>query len=284
MKTALSLFCLLNLLAHTALAELCIKGITVAVIDTGADISHPMFKSELWVNPGESGLDKNGKSKTTNQVDDDNNGYVDDVHGWNFVNDNPNLQDYSGHGTHISGLIKLGAEGAPLKLMVLKYYDPRYDERAAQTEFLSAMKYAIEMGADVINISGGGYRPHSDEWELVKLAQSKKIAIVAASGNTLQPTQEPTRRPFFPAAYALSNVVSVVATNRAGEILPSSNIPPAKANMFMPGDDIESALPDGRKGVMTGSSQAAASYTGRLLARYATECQKGESVSKRKNN
>src|ERR1700677_2290419 len=85
------------------------RDIVVAVIDTGVDPSHPDLKNNLWVNKGETGKDKNGRDRSTNHIDDDGNGFIDDVHGWNFAGDNNNLMDTHGHGTHIAGII--GAEG-----------------------------------------------------------------------------------------------------------------------------------------------------------------------------
>ncbi|HRO67817.1 MAG TPA: S8 family serine peptidase, partial [Pseudobdellovibrionaceae bacterium] len=111
------------------------KPATIAVIDTGLDTQIPFFRDNLWTNPGETGLDGLGRDKRTNGVDDDGNGFVDDVHGWNFAGRNNYLRDEVGHGTHVAGLIVNGGReilsaAVPMdrgfaRIMVLKYHDGR---------------------------------------------------------------------------------------------------------------------------------------------------------------
>ena len=106
-----------------------IKNTVVAILDTGIDKNHPALKSTLWTNTGETGLDKSGRDKATNGIDDDKNGFVDDVHGWNFAGNNSNLKDEHGHGTHIAGLIagdsaQFSGIAPGTKIMILKYFDP----------------------------------------------------------------------------------------------------------------------------------------------------------------
>jgi subtilisin family serine protease len=92
----------------------------VAVIDTGIDLNHPDLKASLWINP---------KEIPNNNIDDDGNGYADDIHGWNFSKNNNDLSDSVGHGSHIAGIIaSSGREGgiAPCaRIMILKYYDAK---------------------------------------------------------------------------------------------------------------------------------------------------------------
>ena len=140
------------------------KDILVAVIDTGVDNNHEDLKENLWRNPGETGLDKNGKDKASNGIDDDKNGYIDDVNGWNFVSNNNELTDNHGHGTHIAGIIgalagnQKGISGiAPdVSLMIIKYYDPKVTNTDNLKNTINSINYAIKMGAHIINYSGGG--------------------------------------------------------------------------------------------------------------------------------
>ena len=105
------------------------KDVIVAIIDTGADVNHEDLKNNIWKNPGETGLDSQGRDKATNGIDDDNNGYIDDVNGWNFVSNNNNLTDNHGHGTHIAGIIGAEADNGKgisgvspnVSMMILKY-------------------------------------------------------------------------------------------------------------------------------------------------------------------
>ena len=126
--------------------------------------NHEDLRSNLWKNKGETGLDKQGRSKETNKIDDDGNGFIDDVHGWNFVSNNNKVKDYHGHGTHVAGIV--GAEGGngkgisgvspKVNLMILKYYDPRFSNTDNLKNTIKAIEYATKMGAKIINYSGGG--------------------------------------------------------------------------------------------------------------------------------
>lgn len=246
------------------------KDIVVAVIDTGVDIRHRDLTENLWVNKGETGLDKNGKDKATNGVDDDGNGFVDDVHGWNFVAGTNDLTDNHGHGTHISGII--GAKGgnsfgisgvAPnVSIMTLKYYDPKSPGANNLKNTIQAIRYAIKMNAKIINYSGGGTEYSSEEFAAVQEAEKKGILFIAAAGNERSNTDE-TGKHYYPADYDLSNIISVTAVNeRETKVLASSNYGVRTVDIAAPGDQIYSTLPGSTFGKMTGTSQATAFATG----------------------
>ena len=243
------------------------KDIRVAVIDTGVDVNHPDLTNNLWVNPGETGLDKNGKDKASNGVDDDGNGFVDDVHGWNFVNNTNDLKDTHGHGTHIAGII--GAEGgngvgisgvAPkVSLMILKYYDPSSRSSDNLSNTVKAIEYAVKMNAHIINYSGGGLSPSPAEKQAIEMAMKKGILVVAAAGNERSNSDV---KKYYPADYGLSNIVSVTAIDKEREVLPSSNWGVSTVHIAAPGNNILSTLPNGEYGMMTGTSQATAFVSG----------------------
>lgn len=240
--------------------------VVIAIIDTGIDISHPAIKESLWINPGESGLDEAGRDKATNGIDDDGNGYIDDVHGWNFVHDNHHLKDRHGHGTHIAGIISAGAMPtssqndvrgmAPdASLMILKYYDPTARHSSPLANTIKAIRYATKMGAHIINYSGGGLTPSELEKDAISAAAKKNILFVAAAGNE---ASNADKARFFPASYELSNILAVTAVDTDRRILATSNYGQRSIAAAAPGYEIRSTLPGGKYGTMTGTSQATA--------------------------
>ena len=126
--------------------------IPIAIIDSGVDVTHPDLISNLWVNPGE--IPGNGE-------DDDNNGFTDDIHGWNFVNDTPDM-NVDAHGTHVAGISGaqgnngIGVSGVAwnTQLMVLDVFGG--NQRTEESDVQEALYYAIDHGAKVINMSLGG--------------------------------------------------------------------------------------------------------------------------------
>jgi thermitase len=243
------------------------KNVVVAVIDTGIDINHEDIKSNLWKNPGETGLDKNGKDKASNGVDDDKNGYVDDVFGWNFVGSTSDLTDNHGHGTHIAGII--GAEAGNQKgisgispevsLMIIKYYDPKVTNTDNLKNTINSINYAIKMGAQIINYSGGGTDYSQEEFEAVKKAEKNGILFVAAAGNERSNSDQ---FHYYPADYKLTNIISVTAMDPSKDVLSTSNFGTETVDIAAPGQNIISTLPGNSYGFMTGTSQATAFVTG----------------------
>lgn len=237
------------------------KDIVVAVIDTGCDVHHPALQQNIWTNPGETGLDENGNDKSSNGIDDDGNGFADDVHGWNFVHDNSAIMDDHGHGTHIAGIIGAGSSGvAPhVSLMILKYYDDTTNGHQNLYNTIRAIYYAVAMGANIINYSGGGILRSREEENAIAFAAQNGVLVVAAAGN------EGLNSDFFhfyPADYEQPNVLSVAALDRAGALLNVSNFGPVTVDIAAPGKNIHSTLPGGSYGYMTGTSQATAFASG----------------------
>ncbi len=156
------------------------KNVLVAVIDSGLDLAHPDGPQFVWMNPGEV---------PNNSIDDDNNGYVDDAHGWNFVDDDNDLTDYKGHGTLVSGIIAAKTNNGTgiaginpgAVIMVLKVAD-----KFGNTDSLDifrAIGYALKYGARVINISLGGRGVSKLEQLAINRARSLGALVVVASGN-----------------------------------------------------------------------------------------------------
>ncbi len=208
--------------------------IVVAVIDSGVNVEHPQLVSAIYEN----------KNETLNGVDDDNNGYVDDVGGYNFVNNSPHLNDYTGHGTHVAGVIAAQhAEGrikgvAPnVKILPLAFIDQRGGGDIQKA--LNAIRYASQMGAKVINASWGGNSCSSlMEQEIEKLAE-KGILFVTAAGNS---GNDITILPEYPAAFVLDNMITVGASTFDAKTAGFSNYG-LLVHLVAPGANIASTYP-----------------------------------------
>ncbi len=182
--------------------------VRVAVLDTGVDYNHPDLSANIWTNPGEI---------AGNNMDDDGNGYVDDVHGYDFVNRDGNPMDDNYHGTHVAGTIGavgnngLGVVGVcwQVKIIALKCLDAEGSGDTADA--ITAIGYAIDQGARVINASWGGGPYSSALQAAIAAAGSAGIAFVAAAGND---GADNDVTPHYPASYTLPNIIAVMATDR----------------------------------------------------------------------
>lgn len=225
------------------------EDIVIAIIDTGVDVNHSFIKKHLWSNPKEK----------PNKKDNDGNGYAGDLHGWNFANHSDDLTDQNGHGTHVAGIILQQISSRRVKLMILKYYDDSATGADNLENSIKAIRYATQMGADIINYSGGGdYRSPLEELA-IKEAERKGILFVAAAGNDGRNTDE---QGYYPAGYRLKNIISVAALDSQNHLLDTSNYGSGSVDVAAPGKDIFSSLPKGEFGFMTGTSQATAWVTG----------------------
>jgi subtilisin family serine protease len=246
--------------AWTVVKNKCAEsGVVVAVIDTGIDANHPDLKHSIWKNSKEL----NGKPG----VDDDGNGFVDDVNGWDFVSHSGKLVDTHGHGTHIAGIIGAKASSESgyngvcpgVQIMSLRYYDAKASGVQNLKNTVSAIEYAVNNGAHIINYSGGGSEFSRAEMLALKKAEEKGILVVAAAGNE---RSNADIHLYFPAAYDLNNMLSITAINQSGQVLPSSNWGVQKVQLAAPGNSILSTLPGASYGFMTGTSQATAFVSG----------------------
>lgn len=169
------------------------KGALVAMIDTGANLKHPDLKPNLWKNPGETGLDKDGKDKATNGIDDDANGFIDDVVGWNFEDKNNDPTDQEGHGSQTAGLVAgMGAGGtqtgvAPgATVMILKSCCGA-SGKVFESNTWEAIQYAIKNGAKVISMSLSAKHPGKPtyaKWRQVgEVELDAQIIHVNSAGN-----------------------------------------------------------------------------------------------------
>lgn len=240
-----------------------LKPIKVAIIDTGVDIYHEALSPIIWTNPSE--IPGNG-------IDDDHNGYIDDINGWNFADNNNSTEDHNGHGTHIAGLIKTygfkNSSETQLQLIPIKYYDQKLSIKEQRSSFVKAIQYAVSLRVNIINISAGGKTDSAEEQKALQQAADQGIIIVASAGNKLKSKSFVN---FYPSAYPIKNLLSVAATNSKGVLLSTSNVNLNKKNIRRSGEKLYSSLPGNKYGYKTGSSQAAACLSGQIISQYFQE-------------
>lgn len=144
--------------------------------------------------------------------------------------------------------------------MVLKYFSPHSAEpQNTVGTTIQAIKYAINMGAQIINYSSGGYHFDEQEQMAIHAAQKAGILFVAAAGNDRRNIDSIN---YYPASYSLNNILSVGASDQKGRMLAFSNFGQRSVDLVAPGKDISSTLPKGRYGLRSGTSQAAAFVSG----------------------
>jgi len=211
--------------------------VLVAVVDTGVDYTHPDLAANIWTNPGEI---------AGNGIDDDGNGYVDDVHGYNFVYDIGAPDDEYGHGTHCAGTIGavgdngLGVVGVcwNVRLMALKFLDAWGWGTSADA--VRAIEYGVRMGARVLSGSWGGLPESAALRDAIEVAGLHDVLYVAAAGNY---ASDNDAWPVFPASYDLDNVVAVAATDRHDELASFSCWGAASVDLAAPGVEVLSTVP-----------------------------------------
>lgn len=237
-------------------------GTVVAVIDEGIDINYPDLKNNIWTNPGET---------AGNGVDDDRNGYVDDVHGWDFYNNDATVYDrdpVSGagdeHGTHVAGTIaaegnnKLGVVGVNWKanIMPLKYLGAG---GGYTSDAVEALNYAVNKGVKISNNSWGGGGYSQALLDAINKADAAGHLFVAAAGND---GSNNDTAPSYPSSYNSANIVSVAATDNKDALASFSNYGSTSVDLAAPGVGILSTLPGSRYGSYNGTSMATPHVTG----------------------
>lgn len=227
----------------------------VAVIDTGLDIEHYVITgtNALWTNPGE--IPNNG-------VDDDGNGYVDDVNGWNFVSNSKNMIDDDGHGTHVTGIIlsvdqniytsAQNLQQSKIRIMPLKFLNG--NGVGTTSNAIRAIYYAANNGATILNNSWGGTAYSAALHEAVAYTYSKGAVFVAAAGNA---GLNNDNIPMYPASYNVPNVLSIAATTDFDYLASFSNYGAGAVDIGSPGVYILSTVPNDAFGTSSGTSMAA---------------------------
>lgn len=232
------------------------KNVIVAVVDEGVNISHEDLKQNIWLNTDE--IPNNG-------VDDDKNGYVDDIRGYDFYNHDEtvyDVEDGDRHGTHVAGII--GAQGNngigvagvnwTVSIMPLKFLGPYGGDDFDGAE---AIVYAVDNGAKVINCSWGGEGDSPIIEEAIAYANDHDVLIAAAAGNSGMSTDAYA---FWPAASDSPNVISVAATDDKDQLADFSNYGERTVDIGAPGVDVTSTLPFEPAGIFVDHLEGAVAY------------------------
>jgi subtilisin family serine protease len=230
------------------------RDVIVAIIDTGVDYGHEDLRDNAWRNPGES-----GSGRETNGRDDDGNGFVDDVFGWDFAGRDNDPMDDNGHGTHVAGTIaaagdnRTGVAGVAwsASIMALKFLNANGSGNAADA--IQAIEYAAHHGARILNNSWGGGGFSQALHDAIDLARQHDALFVAAAGNS---GRDNDAAPEYPASYDLPNVLAVAASDRQDGLAGFSNYGLATVHLAAPGVDILSAAPGNGYRVLSGTSMA----------------------------
>ncbi|HEY6195720.1 MAG TPA: S8 family serine peptidase [Candidatus Eisenbacteria bacterium] len=225
-------------------------------IDTGAEYDHPDLAANIWTNPGE--IPGNG-------IDDDGNGWVDDVHGYDFANGDGDPRDDNGHGTHTAGTIAaVGNNGEGVtgvvwhaKIVVLKFLDS--SGHGLEANAIEAISYSIRMGVKITNNSwAGGFVSRALE-DAIAAAGAAGQLFIAAAGNAHIDTDA---IPAYPASLPEDCIISVAATDQDDHLAPFSNFGATTVDLAAPGVNILSTVPGHGYRLLSGTSMATPHVTG----------------------
>ncbi|MCK4390069.1 MAG: S8 family serine peptidase [Desulfobacterales bacterium] len=223
--------------------------VIIAVIDTGVDYTHPDLSDNIWMN--------NAELNGTEGVDDDGNGYIDDIRGWDFAGTDEfdpddadaDPMDVDSHGTHVAGVIvakgnnDLGVAGVcwNAKIMLLKVMADNSD-LIEEWDVIEAIDYAIDNGARIVNCSFGGEDYMQTEYEAFGSLKIAGILAVCAAGNEELNTDEIISKN-YPSCYDLDNIISVAASNQNDNLASFSNYGLTTVDVMAPGVNIKSTIP-----------------------------------------
>jgi subtilisin family serine protease len=218
------------------------SNIIVAVIDTGIDYTHPDLAANMWINLDEFPGDG---------VDNDDNGYIDDIYGYDFCtygqqrDSNPIDDTY--HGTHVAGIIgavgnnNTGVVGVcwNIKIMNLKFLN--YQGTGYTSDAVSCIEYAIDNGAKIINASWGDHNGSQSLLDAIEDADNAGVLFIAAAGNDWFHNNDSF--PTYPASYECQNIISVLATSHYDWYSGFTNYGPTSVDLGAPGENIFSTFP-----------------------------------------
>ncbi len=232
------------------------SSVVVAVIDTGVDYTHVDLAANIWTNPGEI---------AGNGVDDDGNGFVDDVYGYDFVNNDGDPMDDNSHGTHVSGTIAAAANNGvgvagvnwSSSIMALKFLDGNgsgyLSDAVRAINYATMMRTQYDVNVCVTSNSWGGGGYSTSMYNAIQASNNANILFVAAAGNS---GSDNDVSPQYPANYSCSNVISVAAISSNGQLASFSCYGATTVDLAAPGDSIYSTVPGNRYASYSGTSMA----------------------------
>jgi len=240
------------------------ESVVIAVIDSGVDYNHPDLISNIWINTAEI---------PNNNIDDDNNGYIDDINGIDCVGDTVNPMDDNGHGTHVAGIIAasnndFGVTGVAYNCKIMPIKAANSSGYLLQSDIAEAINYAYMNGADIINMSFGGSSISLAVQEALENAYNSCLLVASAGNDSAQNEEEFAGIPVitnYPAA--LPFVCGVMSCNNYGiesqftnfDVTPNNKI---EYEVYAPGEQILSTMPNGKYAKMSGTSMSAPVVSG----------------------
>ncbi len=237
------------------------RGVVVAVVDSGVDYTHGDLVGNMWVNGGEI---------AGNGFDDDDNGFVDDVHGCSVAYDSGEHSgdplDVHGHGTHVAGIVaataynQIGGVGVAFNVQMMAIRVAQSSGTLTYDDIAEGIMYAVDNGADVINMSFGGFHKSQIIEDALSIAFSQSVLVAAAGNGNGVTGYAADSYPFYPAAYPW--VLGVMASDQSGKLAKFTNYDNNPLSNFeyevaAPGVDIYSTLPGNQYAAWDGTSMAA---------------------------
>ena len=232
------------------------RDIVVAVIDTGVDYNHQDLRDNMWVNTGEI---------AGNNIDDDGNGFVDDVYGYDFCNNDGDPYDDRYHGTHCAGTIgaignnAIGVAGVcwQIKIMAVKFISSAGS--GSTSDAIESVEYATKMKARIMSNSWGGGGYNQSLKDAIDAAGEKGILFIASAGND---GNNNDISPHYPSNYESDNIIAVLATDRNDNMSSFSCYGATSVDIGAPGSEILSCSPDNTYRTLSGTSMAAPHISG----------------------